>query len=411
MFKGNKKYSLMVIVIMVASIGCNSSDHTSGNASDWYQKAFALYKKTTVSINLNDYILRDAALTVEQEQYLRKQKPIIDLMIQAVQMKNCDWGHGRYQNIWLPIDSLKAKEVRGCFRLLLADVRYVDENVPPMKLLERCEAISSFSKHLDLVDSSGLDFLVRLNVKYDAFRYIHFYLNRNPNMTTRSIEAFFKYLKTEDVFNMKKVFDTHIKFAEIALTNYTVQNFDSTAAKVMDFKGSTGRKEFFRENLEVYKEHISNLRTISKKPLVEILPGLEVSEQRHFDALEFLDNRFSNYTEESQVTKEDYEVLIKHGRYLFSSIHTPPVYQLYRSMAKVNTCRNALLTAIPLILDYHKTGELPDSVPLNLPKDAFGNSFELIKTKNGFTLNSKSIDSQEKDDHSKYKYEFILRVN
>ena len=83
-----------------------------------------------------------------------------------------------------------------------------------------------------------------------------------------------------------------------------------------------------------------------------------------------------------------------------------PLHALYHSEMRSNTLRNALLVGVSFKIEYLKTGKLPDSLPADSPKDAFGEQlFELIKTESGFTLKSKSYDVKKNEQP---EYEFKL---
>ena len=127
------------------------------------------------------------------------------------------------------------------------------------------------------------------------------------------------------------------------------------------------------------------------------------------EMLDECDSSFEKYQslpDDFVPTQKDYDDFIENCGHLFLVLNTIPMDVIcYYEMSR-NTARNALLTGIPLMLDYRKTGKLAKSVPLGSYKDAFGNqSFELIKTKTGFILKSKSIDIRK---DKRPEYEFTL---
>lgn len=376
------------------------------NAAHWYHKAFELCQKPPKGIDLKAYVFEGAVLNPGLKQYLKKQKPVIDLLIKASKIRHCDWEHDRFKNIWFPSNGLNIKGTQVCFRLLLVDIYYIEENVTSIEILNRCQILSQFSKHLDTVNSGGSDYLLRLAVKGDILKYVHGYLKRHPNITSEELEVFNEFLRKQDVISIDEIFDDQIEFAKTALTKHTEQSLDNITAKILNFKGLEGRKEFFDRNLNFYKEHIANLRTTVKTFLVIKPSEILLLNQKLYDDSEFLVRKFANHSEDFQPTTEDYENLIKYGKSLFAMTHSLPLSQIFHVKAIVDTHRNVLLTAIPLLLEYHKTGKLSEEVLSNSPKDAFGNQlFELTKTETGFTLKSRSIDIKE---NKHRKYEFVL---
>jgi len=65
----------------------------------------------------------------------------------------------------------------------------------------------------------------------------------------------------------------------------------------------------------------------------------------------------------------------------------PPVSKMFSHSIRFKTYNNAIRVAIELYLIKAKTTDLPDKLPIGLPKDLFsGKDFEYEKTADGFVI-------------------------
>jgi len=88
-----RQFVIIVTITLISNCAIGAYDPNNfdpGNAAHWYRKAFALYEEPE-GLDLKAYTLDEAELTPKLEQYLKKQKQIVDLVIKAAQIEHCDW--------------------------------------------------------------------------------------------------------------------------------------------------------------------------------------------------------------------------------------------------------------------------------------------------------------------------------
>ena len=82
----------------------------------------------------------------------------------------------------------------------------------------------------------------------------------------------------------------------------------------------------------------------------------------------------------------------------------PAINKVFSQNTWIETQFNAIVAGNEILLERARTGQLPDSLPAGLPKDAFsGKDFEYEKTKDGFILRCRDR-AFDKDEINQYEF-------
>jgi len=398
-------YLLLIVCFPVCTFAAYDPNHFDpNNAAHWYRKAFALYEEPN-NIDLKAFVDGEIESTPELRQYLKRQQTVIDLFSKATQIEYCDWKFDRYKDIWNFGNNNYASDVVDCVLLILANTRHHEQNLSPEKVINTWRQCFNAAQHI--YHPNDWDMLLSIAIKSKCYSYIHDYMERNPDMTQNELILLKNLLLDESngrVISLNELLDDRINFARTALTKHKDQKpkTEPYIEQILALKGQEGWNDFLDKTLSIYEKHINNLRVAVNTPPALRYTAISLADQSATNARDILE-KFSSLPENYVPTQKDYDDLMRISGYLFAIRETPTLH-VYRWQMYYDTKRNAILTAISLLLEYHNSGNLPEEVSANSPKDAFGNQpFTLIKTGTGFTLKSQSMDIM-KDKYPEYEF-------
>ena len=118
------------------------------NAAYWYAKAYALYDDPN-GTNRAAYA-RGATLTPEIEQFVLKQKPVLDCLAKAARSEYCNWGFDPLENLETVGPYLLHAGTLST--LLYADIQLTQERNPKRLALDTIETALRYARHIDSKD-------------------------------------------------------------------------------------------------------------------------------------------------------------------------------------------------------------------------------------------------------------------
>ncbi len=374
-------FAVLVLLVSAPSVFAYPPD----NAAVLYYKAFMLYEPEN-EIDLWDYWKGNIELNERIEEHLTKNRRVIDIVLNATGVDQCDWGldYSQGTEVLLPPHH-KAREI---FALLAADATMQADRGDYRKALGRCISIYRMARHLNE-------------------RPIICYL-----VGTAINAATHKYLTTRFLSEMPQ--DTEIlTWLRDELNEFDKQPF--SIELVLRWKREAGIISMSPERISDVVQSGLDDGPFKEKVLKRIL----AADEQFFDRNKAYWNKYMDavqtafdlpypqgYTKLKKLDEELTKEFSKNPDATLTAACAPPWKRIYVQSIGLGTRSNAIKTAIEIYIIKAKTGKLPDTPPASLPKDLFsGEDFEYEKTKDGFVLRCQGKDLNKDKIH---QYEFKI---
>ncbi len=374
--------TILIVTVLLVSAG-RAFAYPPDNAAVLYYKSFMLLEEPndTVKEMLRD--LKDGKIGLNEQirQYIERNRKVIDEIITAAEIKNCDWGLDFSEGFALEL--LHLTKCRQMAYILAADAKIFSEKGDYGEALERCLTIHKMGVHVG--DETIVQGLVDNAIGYLANKSIMEIL---PNISNDSDTLEHLRWRLVDVSNKRSSLKTAIaNDAELCLEHMNREEVDAMIKADIGImpkdkldKILREDDEFFARSREYYRSVMTRMQSILELPYPEAY-------QKSEDLSRELEN----------VAKKKPEAIM--AEFLYSSI-----YRISTIEARYKTYHNAVLAGIDIYLIRAKTGELPDELPAGLPKDMFsGRDFLYEKTGDGFILKCQGKDLTQNIVH---QYEF-----
>lgn len=292
----------------------------------------------------------------------------------------CNWGVEFSQGFDTLMPQLA--QMRLMSFVLLADARVRAADGDYRAALERCIMTDTFAYHAG--DDTFISYLVSLHVRYLAYSCIQDIIGRDAGDVEQLL-----WLKNELAKSMVNTLSLTrpIKF-EIEITTDLMrpENIEKLARVLADFddkKISEIIRKADGKTLEqgrrIYSERMNSMMSV----LSTSMPYEEAHSQ-----LKQLEGNFDQNDPVSAAAKT----------------FVPTVARIVTLKTRAEAHANALKAGIEILLDHARKGRLGDTLPAELPKDAFsGKDFEYEKTKDGFILRCRGKDL-DKDEINQYEF-------
>jgi len=335
-----------------------------------------------------DRVLRgdDPNEMVREYLNLPESREAIRIAEAATQILDCSWGIMRsqgYNNLLY--------EWRQLAFLLEVDARTLAADGQYLTALERCLSVRRFAQHI--VDEGVLGYLISIPFDFRALRCIHYVLGSMPPDRDTLI-----WLQGQ-ISTVQGAPPPPGRALEIELNDnmeflrVRPELFNTWREKVSDLiEDESARQEIlsltYEEVLERAKEpYNSFLSSVNR------IIGSDISYQQKHLELKELKEELKN-----SVVDDPY-VLIRP----FLPINVAEQHDIY---VRGITVFNVTKVAIEIYLVNAETGQLPETLPANLPKDPFsGQGFEYNVSDEGFVI---SFDPENLSDLRVRQYEFPI---
>lgn len=372
--------TILIVIVLSASAG-QAFAYPPDNAAVLYYKAFMLLEEPNDAVGRMLRGLSDGnnGLNEQIRQYVEKNRKVIDEIITAAEIKNCDWGLDFSE--WFDTELPHLSKCRQMAYILAADAKIFAEKGDYGEALERCITIHNMGIHVG--DDTIIQRLVGMALGRTANGCI---VDILPLISDNSEMLEKLRWRLVDISSRCPSLKVAVaKEAEIIGKQINRKTVLSVA-EVMDEPC-----DVTREILQADDEYFAMAR--------EYYQGIMAKVQSYFD-LPYSEaiQRFEDLDKETEKDRaEKPEAFIT--RFLF-----PAISRIRMIEARDKTHLNAVLTGIDIYLIRAKTGKLPDELPAGLPKDMFsGKDFLYEKTDDGFTLTGQGKDLDKEIVH---QYEF-----
>jgi hypothetical protein len=364
---------------------------TPDNAALLYYQAFLLYEKPddTMDKMLSDF--HDGKIKVNEliEQYIEKNHKVIDFIVKATNIPNCDWGYDYSQGFELLMPNLA--QLRQVTYLIQAEAKLLAEKGDYKKALDRC--LSMHKMAINASDKIIIGYLVAIAISGRANATIQDILKDMPEDSQvlnqlkerlTNIENKFPTLWNYIGFEAEMYVATmqRDKVRAIVDTAFDEDFFDpNTAKRILE-----ADEEFFKRNRDCYTRHIADIQAVL---------DTSMSYPQAYEKLQELEEKLIKEAKEKDAP--------------LAIMFAPAFNRIYSLSVRRKTHFNAVKAAIEVYIIKAKTGKLPDTLPAGLPGDLFSaKPFKYMKTADGFILRYQGEDLSDKDKKI-YEYEFKVK--
>ncbi len=376
------KYAVIVLFVSATSAFAYPPD----NAAVLYYKAFMLYETPDNGSMLWDYWKGRIKSNEEIEEFLKKNRRVIEIALDATRINHCDWGldYSRGTEVLLPPHN-KARDI---FALLAAEARMQADKGDYKKALGRCICIYRMARHLN--ERPIIHYLVGIAINAANHQCMTLFLSEMPQ--NMEILTWLRGELTEldkKPFSIEPVLDWKREAGIISMSPERISDVvqsglddGPTKKKILD-RISKANQQFFAKNNTYWNNYMDSLQAAFDLPYPQ-----------GYAKLKKLDNELSKEFNKNT----DATLTILFGG---------PWQRIFTLSVRFNTHSNALKAAIEIYMIKAKTGKLPDALPAGLPKDLFsGKDFKYEKTTDGFILHCRGKDLENDEI---YEYEFKVK--
>ncbi|NLZ04471.1 MAG: hypothetical protein GXY19_04815 [Phycisphaerae bacterium] len=375
-----KKSHLMGLLCAVtfAPWASPAAAYPPDNAAVLYYQAFMLYQaEDEIKPMLDDYWHGRIERNETLEAYLAKNRPVIDMVLDATRIDRCDWGldYAQGTEVLLPPHN----QARNVFFLIAAEATMQFDKGHPRTAMEHCIAMYRMARHLN--ERPLICYLVGVAINAATHKCVTRFLSRMPpdaEMLT--------WLQSElaeldkQPFSIGPVLKWKREAAIVSMAPDKIGNAVQAGLDDCDFKTKvlelvrTADAQFYTRNIAYWNDFMDHVEAAFAIPYPQAYAKLgELSKTLSADC----------------DTNQDA---------VLTACFAPTFQRVYALSIRLAADSNALRNAIDVYSSYAKTGRLPDALPAGLPQDPFsGEPFQYEKTASGFTLRcaGKDLDKNE----------------
>ena len=360
-------------VIFFSTFGANAavSLPAPDNAALLYYQAFLLRPELDDTFMSFDRVLRGDDPNEKVREYLNlpDSRDAIRIAEAASKILDCSWGITRPQgyNTLLP-------QARQLTFLLEVDARTLAVDGEYRTALERCLSIRRFARHLN--DEGIMAYLISMPIDLRSLRCIHYVLGSMPPDGDTLI-----WLQSQ-VSNVQGAPPPPGRALEVSLND-----------DLKYLSEHPGFLEAWREDVSERIEDESTKQEILNLTYEEILERMKDSYNRYLSSVNRIIGSDIPYQQKHLELKELVDefknpLIIVDDPFIFlwSFLQSNIITQLDIYVGGIADF-NATRAAIEIYLVKEETGQLPEVLLANLPKDPFsGQDFEYEITEDGFIL-------------------------
>jgi len=382
----SRKITKAIFAVLVLLVSSSSlSDYPPDNAAVLYYKAFMLYESPdNIGPMLWDYWKGNIKSNEKIEEFLKKNRRIIDIVLDATRTDHCDWGLDYSQGceVLLPPHH-KAREI---FALLAAEARMQADRGDYRKALGRCISIYRMARHLN--ERPIVCYLVGTAINASTHKYITIQflseMPQDPKILTWLRDELTKLDKKP--YSVKPSIRWKREAGIISMSPERIGGVvesgldDGPTKKKALERIRTADKQFFARNIAYWNDYMDSIEAAFDLPYPQ------------------------GYAKLKKLDEELPKEFSKNPDATLTASLAPTWHRIYSISIRLNNYSNALKTAVEIYIIKAKTGNLPDDLPAGLPGDLYsGKPFKYEKTADGFILCCQGRDLNR---DKIYEYEF-----
>lgn len=384
--------SKIVKVVLVALIPLMLADpaiaYPPDNAAVLYYRACLLYQPDdAMKKMLTDLSKGKIKLNKKIKKYVKSQHNVINTVVTAANLPDCDWGYDYSQGFALMMPGLSA--LRNVGKLILADAEILAAQGKYKTSLERCLTIKKMTRHI--CDRPLITHLVGIAMNALAHDCIVNILADMP----QDLEAL-NWFKSELVDietrtpSMKAAVSKDFK---TWMADARIEKKDELLRFLYD--ECLSFPEYVSERLKNADEHFfERNRDYSQSFVSQQIAAFDLPYEQAYTRLKEL----------SEIPSKDAP---ENPDATLTVALVPAVGRLYGQGIRVQTFSNAIRAAVDIYIIRARTGRLPETLPAGLPKDLFSaEDFEYEKIDDGFILRCQGRDLLKDTIH---QYEFKIK--
>lgn len=357
------------------------------NAALSYYQAFLLYEKPdeTTSKMLTDFRNGKIGANEAIEQYIEKNRQVLEFLIAAADTPNCDWGFDYSKGFELTMPNLA--QLRRATYLIEAEAKLLAEKGDYKMALERCLSMHKMALHA--ADKTLVSYLVAIAISARANGAIQSILKETPEDSEILYRLKEQFIQIDDKFPLLK--DCIVYEGQVCATAMQKEKVQAimeissdrvTSNPKMAERILSADDDFFKRNRDYWFKSIDTYKTTLESGLPYPQTCMKLGE---------LGQKIIQEAEENPDAT-------------LTSISLPALGKIYDIAVRRKTHSNAVRAALEIYITKAKTGKLPDELPAALPGDLFsGKDFKYEKTRDGFVLHCQGKDLGK---NKIYEYEF-----
>ncbi len=386
----NHKIFIKTTCILLISLTSASllQAYPPDNAAVLYYKAFLMLKEPSEEVKKMMSDLRDGKIKPNDQikQYLHENRHVIEFAETAAEARDCDWGHDFSKGFDMLMPELS--KVRMTAFMLTAKAQILAEEGEYRAALSKCLTIHKMARHVS--DDTLISYLVSAALSNLADERIGDFLSSMPQDTETLL-----WLKGRLVavsVNVPSIKRALAREKEIAIQDIRKEKIDGLFEAMDDgFLKDAGNAETVEKIRKGDPKFFKDSREYYASLMDDVIAAVDLPYSESHRKLEELNGR----------VQKDAKV---NPAAIMAALLLPANSRVRTLGTKSGTFFNATRAAIEIYIVKARTGQLPEKLPADLPKDLFsGKDFEYKKTKTGFTLRCRAKDL-DKDEI--YQYEF-----
>ena len=384
------KLKILIYVLLINTLMAPAypvSAYPPDNAALLYYQAFMLYETPDyIGPMLWDYWKGNVESNEEIEEYLTNNRRVIDIVLDATKIDNCNWGLDYSQGVGVLLPPhQKAREI---FALLAVEARMQADKGDYRKALDHSISIYKMANHLN--ERPLTCYIIGIAINAAANNCITQFLSEIPTdkeiltwLQNELVELDKKPYSIKHVLEWKKEAGI-ISMSPDKINSIIQEGLDDDESKEKALERIRKADEtFYVGNINYWKNYIDQVQAAFEMPYTQAYEQLEQLDKK--PAKDFQNNSDATLT----------------------SCLAPDFLQIYSLSIRLSSESNAIRAAIKVYLNRIATGRLPDELPEGLPKDTFsGKDFEYEKTDDGFILKCQGKDLSRDET---YQYEFKVK--
>lgn len=387
----SRKITKAIFAVLVLLISAPSlSAYPPNNAAVLYYKAFMLYgSPDNFGPMLWDYWKGNIISNEKIEEFLKKNRRVIDIVLDATRIDHCDWGldYSQGTEVLLP----PHHKARKIFALLAAEARMQADRGDYRKALGHSMSIYRMARHLN--ERPIVCYLVGMAINSATHKYIITQFLSEMPQDTETLTWLRDELTKFDrqPYSVKPALQWKREAAIISMSPERIGRAveygldDGPTKKKALERIHTADKQFFARNIAYWKSYMDSVEAVFDLPYLQGFAKLKKLEDELSD--EFATNPNATLT----------------------ACLEPGFFRIYISSVRSKNGSNAVRAAIEIYLIKAATGSLPKTLPKGVPGDLYsGKPFQYVKTADGFILRCQGRDLN-RDKIEIYEYEFKVK--
>ena len=383
--KGNN----LIVTLVVVELGACARPavaYPPDNAAVLYYRAFMLYKaEDEMKPMLDDYRQGRIELNEEIEEYLARNRRVIDIVLDATRIDSCNWGldYSQGTEVLLP----PHHEVRDIFFLIAPEAAMQADKGDHRKALGRCVSMYRMARHFN--ERPLTCYLVGTAITAATHKCVTRFLSEMPPEidTLTWLRAELNELDKKP-YSIKPALDWKREAGQISMSPDKIGRAVQAGLDDGDVKRQilkrirTADHQFYATNITYWNDFMDRVQAAFEMPYAKA------------------------YAELQQLDKKPSEEFDTNPDATLTVCFAPAFLRIYALSVRLDAQSNSLRAAIGIYVSNAGTGRLPETLPTGLPPDPFSDApFQYERTAEGFTLRCQGKDL---DKLRAYEYEFKI---